>query len=195
MAGKLNNLIHKVRKIKIWLMVAAAIAVTIAGYYTLLGVRYLDASGQVPIVSARIAQFQRTIRGELPDETPLESALSVQEENLAEIRSLFSYPRPDDLVAILSSTAQIAGVGLTSITVGDAKTEVEDGIEFTVQPLSISVIAEPIPIYRWLEQLHEQIPVISVTDFRITGLDSFSSAKINLLVFLSPTTVQEDEAG
>ena len=195
MAGKLNNLIQKVRKVQLWIIVAAAIAVTIAGYYTLLGIRYLDASGQVPIVSARIAQFQRTIRGELPDETPLELALIVQEEQLTELRSLFNYPRPDDLVGILSSTSQAAGVELTSITVGDAKTEIKDGIEFTIQPLNISVNGGSIPIYRWLEQLHEQIPVISVTSFRITGLNSFTSAKINLLVFLSPTTAQEDEAG
>ena len=114
---------------------------------------------------------------------------------LEKLQSLFDYPETDDLMAIMNDTAREIPVTLRSITIGDANSDTLDGTEFQIQPVNVTVKGKPDSIYGFMSLLQEKIPVIAVTSIRLSDIDAKPTGQIDFVVYLSPESEPEDEAG
>ncbi len=177
-------------RINTWILVVGILALVVGGYYTVLGIRYWNASKQIPDLTAQSNTLLRTLRSEGPEERDIELELDAQVRTLEQAQALFSYPQTDDLIGILSSTAQSSNIVLASATVGEQLPKVQGEIQYITQPISVSVQGQPDTIFRWLELLHRTVPVVGVPSFRISSLDSIPSARIDFVFFLSPSPLE-----
>ena len=182
-------------RVKPWVAVALALATLTVGYYAVLGARYLKVSQEFPSLTSQIQQLARRARGEAPEEQLVMTELESLQLRLEKLQSLFDYPETDDLMAIMNDTAREIPVTLRSITIGDANSDTLDGTEFQIQPVNVTVKGKPDSIYGFMSLLQEKIPVIAVTSIRLSDIDAKPTGQIDFVVYLSPESEPEDEAG
>ena len=75
----------------------------------------------------------------------------------------------------------------------DEKTEIPEVLAYQVQPVTISMEGSPDNVTRFLDSLQRRVPVVSAPSIRIAGLDGVTTSKIQLLFYLSPHDVPEEE--
>ena len=118
---------------------AIVLGLALLGYYGLLGMKYVGASGEVATLESEIRTVSATLRRPAPDAEALQGELDLQEKRLSAVRGLSSNLHSDDLVGILAATARETDVFLSRIGVGDGTTELLDGVQYQTQPMSLVV--------------------------------------------------------
>ena len=115
---ELAALLRRLRKVRPWVAVAAVMALGLAGYFGLIGVRYLQADGDIDAMEqqARLLQLATSRTG--PDEGAAMAALAAAEQRLALAEAAFDIGGSEGLVAILSEEAARVGLSLKSIAFG-----------------------------------------------------------------------------
>ena len=193
MVSSLAELRLTLARITPWVAVAVVMAIAFAGYYSYVGVRHWNASqhvnelyGLIPVLSENIARSWSEAVG--PKEP--EQAAGDRHED---VRALFSYSKADDLVATLAAAAQEATVTLGRLVLEDRRTDSIDGIEYDLQPVSLSLQGDTSRILRFLSLIQEKVPIASVSSVKLAGLDTVPSANVQLLFYQSPRDASEDE--
>ena len=193
MSNSFADLQLRLQKLNIWLIVAIAIAVVLLGYYGILATRYYRAYEEVPVLEHQTVRLTRAMRESLPEEQALKIALESEESYVDALKSLFSYPQTDDMMAIMSTTSQETSVTLLSLALGDAQPEIVDGILYQVQPITVTLQGESDSISEFLHVLHQKVPAFGILAIRMANLDDAPSAQIQFRAYLSPESISEKE--
>ena len=196
--------------VRLWMPVAALVAVLILGYSAWLGLRYLDASARVDSLERKLSDIsaQATnldIRDDQLAEDPdcdkrvlenpslaetLTQDLCRQKRRLAEVTRNFSHAQPDQLMTIVSDVAKANNVGVEAMSVGKMTPAlVEEEATYLVMPMSMRLEGDPADMYRFLARLNERIPEGAVTDIRLGNLDRGRGspvAEVRILIYLAP---------
>ncbi len=186
MARSLAQLRENLARVKPWVAVAVLLAIALLGYYAVLGTRYFNASEQVASMNGEIRQLTAKLREPPLDEEALKAERESQKQQLEAMRSLFSHPKSDDLVGILSATAQETSVTLAKVAVADWRWELQGEIGYWTQPMTAMLHGETVDIYRFLSLLQQKVPVARVTSVNMSGLEAVPSAQVQVLFYLSP---------
>ena len=218
MAELASQLFLRLSGIKAWVALAVIISIALFGYYLIQGVRYWAALADVSDNRQEISSLERKINS-LPQsaESKSESSSEVERQlsNLEDLERLFNYPGTDDLLAIVSSTAVDAGLELQSMRAEAPREEslyvsayqvqpattsanapgeaTPDILAYQVQPVTISMEGPPANLAQFLTSLRQRVPVVSAPSIRIAGLDAVPTSKIQLLFYLSPIEIPEEE--
>ena len=123
------------------------------------------------------------------EEQPAEGQRTIEELN-----SLFSHRSAESLMTFVDATAVEAAVDLTAINPSPPQLEVLGELQYQVQRIDISVGGATTDLLRFLSLLHENIPVVSVSDLKISGLNGSPQAQMKLLFYLSPAPIEVEEA-
>ena len=193
MSNSFADLQLRLQKLNIWLIVAIAIAVVLLGYYGILATRYYRAYEEAPVLEHQTVRLTRAMRESLPEEQALKIALESEESYVDALKSLFSYPQTDDMMAIMSTTSQETSVTLLSLALGDAQPEIVDGILYQVQPITVTLQGESDSISEFLHVLHQKVPAFGILAIRMANLDDAPSAQIQFRAYLSPESISEKE--
>ena len=193
MSNSFADLQLRLQKLNLWLIVAIAIAVVLLGYYGILATRYYRAPEEVPVLENQTVRLTRAMRESLPEEQALKTALESEESYVDALKSLFSYPQTDDMMAIMSATSQETSVTLLSLALGDAQPEIVDGILYQVQPITVTLQGESDSISEFLHVLHQKVPAFGILAIRMANLDDAPSAQIQFRAYLSPESISEKE--
>ena len=191
MSKYLAELKQRLPRVKPWIAVAVILAVTLAGYYFVLGTRYLKASGEVISIEEQIRLQTRILRQQIPDEVALKAERASGEHRLKELRTLFTYSETGVLMGILSDTADDALVGMDRIELVDTRMETLGGIQYQTVPVTTTVRGDTLDIYQFLSLLQQKVPGASVSDITLSGLDGSPKAQLQLLFYLLPEASSE----
>ena len=191
MVSSLTELRQHLSRVKPWVGVAVLLAVALLGYYSVLGMRYLDASERVASLNSEIRQLTASLGKPLPDEEALRAERESQEQRLKTVRSLFNYPESDDLVGVFSATAREAAVALGQVTVGDRRLEPLGEIHYWTQPMVATLQGETVDIFMFLSLLQQKVPMAQVVSISMSGLEGLPSAQVQLVFYLSPQAASE----
>ena len=168
---------------------AIVLGLALLGYYGLLGMKYVGASGEVATLESEIRTVSATLRRPAPDAEALQGELDLQEKRLSAVRGLSSNLHSDDLVGILAATARETDVFLSRIGVGDGTTELLDGVQYQTQPMSLALAGEETrEIFQFLTSVQRKVPLTSVPTINITSSDAGRAAQVTIVFFLSPQT-------
>ena len=173
-------------RVRPWIAVVVLLGVVLMGYYSILGMRYLGSSDDVASLNNEIRQLATRLGRTLPDEELLRAEQESQEQRLEAVRRIFSNPGSDQLVAILSATAQEAGVELQRISVAEGRGEIQGTVRYWFLPMDITLQGEALDIYRFLSLLQQKVPTTQVAGIGMSNLGASPSAQVDLLFHLSP---------
>ena len=183
---------NRLPRVSAWVMVAMAVAMVLAGYYGLMGFRYLNASEQESVLSFEVGRLL-SLGGRTPLGVSIQTAqLEASQQRQAELGEFFTNTETDSLIAVLSAAAQETSVDLSSVSVGETRTEVDGDMQYKVQPLAVILQGDAQDIFSFFEILHQRLPSATVTGVRIASLDSQPSARAQILVSTSPETLSEE---
>lgn len=185
--------IYLMSKVRPWAAVAAIMAVLLMGYYLYLGAQYWRVTEQAPKLSVQVQNLARTIRSASPDEAVMAAELEVQLDELQDTMAEFSFTQPDGIVSILSKSADETSIVLLSITMESQDQRIIDDIQYDVQPMILTLQGNTTNIFAFVSLLHERIPVIGISGIRMTDLDAFPSAQIQLRALVNPELEPDDE--
>ncbi|MFQ5934315.1 MAG: hypothetical protein ACE5KI_06705 [Dehalococcoidia bacterium] len=191
MSAALAELKRYSSRIKPWIAVALLLAVAIVGYYSFLGLRYFNASGEVNSLNSEIGQLTSSLRRLSLDAEALQHDIETQEQPSETVRSLFSYLESYDLVGILSATAQESAVTLGRVDVGDGNLETQGEVQYLTQPMTAVLQGNISDIYRFLPLLQQKVPGTRVVRISISGFEGSSSAQVEILFYLLPEEEEE----
>lgn len=178
-----------VRRVKPWTLAVTLLAVGLLGYYALLGLRYWNGSQQAASLTQQTRQLSGA--GNLPSEESQARELQAQEQRLARVLSFFAYPGKMEPAAVVAETAQETPVTLISVVLGDPQPKVKEGIVYQAQPMTIGLQGADSDILRFLDLLSQKMPATSVTNIRITVLETAPSAQVQLIFYMSPAPAPE----
>ena len=193
MPKSLVELQRHLSRVKPWVAVAALLAIALLGYYSILGMRYLNASGEVASLNSEIQLLSRRLGPASPDMEALKAEQESLGQQLEGLRDLYSYQEADDLVAIISDTARETAVALGLVAVADSHLETEGEIQYRIQPMTATIQGKAVDIYWFLSLLQQKVPVASVIGIGFSGLEGLPTAQIQLLFYLSPEAASEKQ--
>ncbi len=99
-----------------------------------------------------------------------------------------------DLLARNVQPAKISAEAPKDASPKDASIkETPDVLAYQVQPVTISLEGPPANVTQFLNSLQQRVPVVSAPSIRIAGLDGITTSKIELLFYLSPHDIPDDE--
>lgn len=193
----LKNLTAKVSpivKMKPWVSLAVLMAVTLLGYYLLLGVRYWQASSKSDQLSAQIQQASQVVRqilsnGSAQTQVPPSSI----EEQRQQVQRLFTNERTDTLVSTLSSIAQETGVAMTSLKLGDPKFETTELIRYQLQPVTITLEGTTNNVYLFLTWLQTRVKTVEINDVATKFDQDTAQSQIQLSFYMSAKEVSGEK--
>ncbi|MFQ5873205.1 MAG: hypothetical protein ACE5JL_05320, partial [Dehalococcoidia bacterium] len=139
MSQSLTQLKQYLYRVKPWVAVALLVAVVIVGYYSILGFRYWNASGEVDSLNSEIRTLTPKIRNLSTRMEAFEGEEALLGTLLDTVPSRFSYIEPHNLVGILSATARESAVDLLRVSVGNGHPETEGDVEFWIQPMDTTL--------------------------------------------------------
>ena len=192
MPQNLADLREQLAQVKPWVYVAVALGLVLFGYYAIQGTRVYNANG-IPYVGpegksktlqAAILEVQSELGAKAPKPEETRKKLDAQKEQLAELRQLFDYPVIDDLVAIISATAQESNLDLLSVTNGDPQVKTLGDTVYAIRPMSVTLQGDTPNFSVFLSLIHDQVPVTEVSGLRISGLSGAPTARIELAFYL-----------
>ena len=178
-------------RVQPWVVVAVILGVLLIGYYGVLGIRFAKASEERTVFASDIQRTSRALRRNVLQLAALEAELEPRERQLDELLEVFSYPITDDLIAIVSSTADQTGVAVTSMQVGNFTVDIRESTKYLAQPMNVTVEGDTEDLYIFLEALYERVPVTDVVSVGITNVDGSPSSQVTLRFFLSPEAIVE----
>ena len=197
MPHSLTNVRDVLSRVKPWLGVAIVLAVLLLGYYTVQGVRFWRASGDVNSVNSEIEKSEQALlrlkRQVKQASEKLESPEVANLRPLAELNGLFAERSSEELMAEVAAIAFQAKVNLTSMNPASSRTEVIGDLEYQVETLSIAVGGATTDIYNFLTQLHANFPVVAVSNVNLSGFGDSPLAQMNVLFYLSPEPKTDKE--
>ena len=185
MQSSLNQIFRRVAKVKPWVALALLLTVGLVVYYSIIGMRYWDASRNIESLVAKEQELSVALQRRPAPEELLDTELRLQEDQLKAIQESFAYLESDDLMALLSETATESGVELLSIAADGFRSSEEGSVRLQTQPMTLSLNGETADVYQFLSSIYQKIP-ISLSDLRISGLDGRPSVQINLVFYLNP---------
>ena len=186
MAQSLTELQQVLSKVKPWVWVAAILAVALLAYYSMLGFRYVNASGEVSTFKAEISDLAPKIKGTSPSVDALTAEQQTLQAKLQDVQEGFMISESDALIGIISTTAQETDVSLGRIATSPLSSQGENGILFTTLPISATLEGSTVDIYRFLSLLQQKVPPAQIADIKLTNLEGNPTAQVELLFFLSP---------
>ena len=185
---------EQLAQVKPWIYVAVALGLVLFGYYAIQGTRFYNAygipyvgtDGKIKALRAEILEIQSELAAKEPKADEAKKKLDAKEEQLAESRQLFDYPVIDDLVAIVSATAQESNLDLLSVTTGDPQFKTLGETLYAIRPMTITLTGDVPNFSVFLSLMHDQVPVTEATALRIAGLVDAPTARIDLAFYLLP---------
>ena len=168
---------------RVALVVVLTLALGLLAYYGVLGVRYWRADSQVRTLSDQIVELVSELKLDPTDVGTTSPELEPDATNLDELGRVYVQVGADQRVGILSAAALQSRVEMVSVTSHLLQSEVEEGVEYSVQDMSITLRGERTDIYSYLALLQEQNPTLFVSDLRMTGLEGGSTAQIELTFY------------
>ena len=194
MPQNLAELRQLLSRVKPWIGVAVILAVVLLGYFLVQGWQYWQASGDVSSLNQEILNLKNsTILAGRAASEELEEPPAEGQRTIEELNSLFSQRSAEVLMTAVADTAEEAAVELTAINPGQSQIEVLGELQFHVQSIAISVAGATPDLFRFLTLLHENVPVVSVSDLTIGGLSGSPVSEMQLLFYLSPAPFEVDE--
>ena len=181
-------------RVKPWLAIAVVLGVLLLGYYAVQGIRYAQASRE----EASLQKQVEAVRAKMASASPVidaEAKLEPLQLQLDELRSQFYYGSTDDLVAMVTRIAQETGMNLETVSAGEFQAQILEDVVYKVWPMGVTLDGEISDLYRFLSRLHQEVPVAAASSIRLSGLDVAPSAQVQLLFYLSPEPVEEEQAG
>ncbi|MBI2867035.1 MAG: hypothetical protein HYX97_01715 [Chloroflexi bacterium] len=176
----------RLQRVKTWKTVAALLALVLAVYLGLLGVRYVQASRSAASLTRQAEEMGLPLRRQAQNEDAAQEKLAAQEQNVDLLRAAFTYANTDSLVALVAGTADHASLEMLSVTVGDTQFKQADDLVFQAQPLTVMLQGPLSSLSRFLVTLHERAPAAQVSSVRLSNLDTTPLAQVQLLFLLSP---------
>lgn len=180
-------------RVKPWVAVALVIAVVLIGFYLVLGMRYRHDSQQAASANNQLGRISGQLRQKALNIEALETGLKSQEQQLNEAIQTFNHRQPEDLVYILTTTAKETGIFLPKVTLGELGTETKSNVQYQVQSIAVIVQGTTPNIYRFLSVLQDKVAVAKVSTVTLSGLEGSPMAQVQLALYLSPETIQEDK--
>ena len=195
MPQSLAELRQILSRVKPWVWAASMIAVVLLGYFLVQGWRYWQASSDVSSLNSQIRKLDGNIKllgeaGELAAAGAGTNSSNGQRSG-EELRTLFSPRSAETLMARVAETALKAGVDLTAMTPGAQSPTVLGELQYEVQALSISLQGATTDLFRFLSLLQKKVPVVTASQFSISGVNVFTTAQIQLLFYFSPEPIEE----
>ena len=178
-------------KVKPWVGVAAVLTLVLLTYYGYLGMQYLGASDEVAVLETQVTEQKVLLRASRMNEAQVETARQASEQRLETLRTFFRYPDTDDLVGILSATAQDASVDLQRVIVGNQQTDVAGVVRYTTVSMTAVIEGDLSSIYDFIFLLHQTVPVVRFGSVSLTGVQGIPTAQVELTFFLAPETAGE----
>ncbi|MBI2865797.1 MAG: hypothetical protein HYX99_00335 [Chloroflexi bacterium] len=177
------------QRLKPWSMAAALVGVALLGYYVFLGLGYTGTSRQAAAMRHRLQELSPADSSQPPDEGALEGELQAQEDRLARLRALFSYPGNGDPMALITETARETPIALTSVALSDLQAKTQEGIRFQTQTATLTFQGTETEVRRFAAALSRKMPATSIASIRFSNQGGSSSAHIQLMFYLSPEPV------
>ena len=184
----------QLQRVKTWKTVAALLAVVLAVYLGLLGVRYVQASRSSASLTQQADELGLPTHRQAKNGDAAQEKIAAQEQKVELLRAAFTYANSDSLVALVAGTSDQASLELLSVTVGDPQSKPVDDMVYQAQPLTVMVQGPLSALSRFLTALHERAPAVEVSSVRLTNLDIKPLAQIQLLFLLSPTEAPPKKA-
>ena len=163
-----------------WAPLALLLMIGLLVYFSVLAVRLWGDSRAVDSLTDRIGQLSESIAEPLPTIDTLEAKLRSTEEDRAELLSRLRQLSTAEIMGLLLSAADEAGVGIASMTAGEASSFEEQGIIYHSQPIKIDLRGILPDYYRFLSVLGDEGLLISVSGVRIAGVESSPSAQLDV---------------
>ena len=198
MPQNLAELRVQLAQVKPWIYVALVLGLVLFGYYAIQGTRFYNAYG-VPYVGpdgktqtlrAQLLEIQTEMGAKKPHVEEAQKKLGAKQEQLAELRQLFDYPIIDDLVAIVSATAQESNLDLLSVTTGDPQVKTVGETVYSINAMSITLQGDTPNFSVFLSLIHDQVPMTEAAGLRIAGLADAPTARIDLNFYLLPQPIE-----
>ena len=200
MPQSLSEIRQLLSKVKPWVSVAVVLGVVVAGYYAFQGMRYYEARG-IPFVGPQgkehtqlveIDAIVHKLAGPKPEAQVAASNLADQKLRFEKLDSQFNPREVNDLLNVLSITAEDTGLALLSISTGAQRTGLHGAAEYGKQPVILTVNGSAANISTFLRLIQQQIPVASVPSIEITGLDGAPTSRISIFFYFSKEETQEE---
>ena len=187
---------RRLSRVSPWVAVASLLALAIMGYYSTLGVRYWETSRQVASLTRQVEGISDRLQEQPPNEETLAAELFSQEQRLMQMGSRSGNLDTGYLMPILTSTARDAGIDLLSIATGEISLTVQDDIRYQARPMTLTLQGPTTRINRFLLLLHQGTSLVTVSSFRMSGIDGVPSAQVQLLfhLYLLPDAVSKGRA-
>ena len=200
MPHSLGEIWQLLSRVKPWVGVAVVLGVVLAGYYAVQGVRYYDARG-IPYVGpngkehallVEIDAIVGKLAGSKPEAKAAATALAYQNSRLEELKSQFERRSANDLLKTLSTAAAETGLELLSITMAALTSELIGETEYEIQPVSLTVKGPAANITVFLQLIHQEIPVASVSAIEIGGLDDVPTSNVAMFFYFRVEDSQDE---
>lgn len=173
--------------IKFWAVPAGVCLAVLLSLYTFQGVQYWNAWQDARTMNAEIDRISLKLDRPVPDATVAAHQLDAHQSRLDYLKSLYHYPDAARLAGIVSNASWDAGVDLPSISAADPTFRDMDGMTYRVQILSVNARGELHNIYRFLAEVQQTVPVVSVTNMSISNPTSEeASAQVQLTFYATP---------
>ena len=202
MPRNIAELRKQLAQVKPWVYVAVALGLVLFGYYAIQGARFYNAygipyvgpDGKTKTLQAKIKAIQSELGAKEPKAAEAQKKLDAQEEQLAELGQLFDYPVIDDLVAIVSATAQESNLDLLSVTTGDPQVKTLGETVYAIRPMSVTLQGDTSNFSVFLSLMHDQVPVTQAMELRIAGVARSPTTRIDLAFYLLPQPIVAAQA-
>lgn len=193
MAKNSKSLHQYLSQVKAWAVVAVLGAMVLLGWYGLHGFQYWQAWSGIRSMTSQSQIITASLNQTVPEKKAVEWGRNVQEQELARLQGLFSYPDIGQLMRTISRTAWENDVDLASIGADDPMLERLGDMEYQAQAMTLGVDAPPEDLYRFLAALHGKVPIMGVSNITMINPGPEARAEIQLVFYLSPRPVSDDE--
>lgn len=200
---------ERIPPIPSWGRIAIVLAVALVAYFGFIGVRFFVAENNINTVNLRTAEIDASIGQELPNIDELYSDLEGRNELLAVWKNVFSFDRyqewqaffnleaqqgSDLLVAIVTATAEQAGVQIRAVRSTSPSTEQFEGLTYNGHSMRLSVAAaDHFDFFRFIDLLHQGVPIVKVSNITVAGFGADPTADIDIRFFTLEEVEEEKE--
>jgi len=168
--------------------IAVATCLVLLGYYAVIGQRYWKASNHVSGLTDQYYSLSANLNGTPQASKKLDEELNLREKELSKLLGNFNF-NSDQIMATLVDIARDNNLVLKSATSGDVSAFTRNQVKYQVIPLNLNLAGELTEVYRFLGQLKEYVPVVSIEGIHITGVESQPVVNLQLSFYVLPERV------
>ena len=170
---------------------AIGFVVALAGYGLMLGARYWNATGQAAGLAERSREMSQAITRPIPSSQAQAAALASAEARVKQIASLFNSATSDTLLTVAAESAAQAGLTLTSVTMGEAKTEVFGAVQYQALPMTLVINGPSDSLSAYLSIIRARYPAVAVGSMRTNRTGAMETSRVSLQFYTAPTAVEK----